>query len=141
MKRARLTFSQRAPRDTEAMLVRCHGGKLLLCGKRLVFSPPPPPSNLRPLRWMKSRRRSEGSEAEERGTSGHGRAARKNKSNAPRRIPLLLSRRSVCFASNVLVKTEKGPSREPNPAPSDRIFGVVLVIKTAKIYTIRLLKI
>lgn len=136
MKRARLTFSQRAPRDTEAMLVRCHGGKLLLCGKRLVSLPLP---HLRPPRWMKSRRRSEGSEAEERETSRHGRAARKNKSNAPRRIPLLLSRRSVCFASNVLVKTEKGPSSEPNPAPSDRIFGVVLVIKTAKIYTIQLL--
>lgn len=33
MKRAGLTFSQRAPGEAEAMLVRCRGGKLLLCGK------------------------------------------------------------------------------------------------------------
>lgn len=118
MKRARLTFSQRAPRDTEAMLVRCHGGKLLLCGKRLAFSPPRPHPPLR--------RRSEGSEAKERETSGHSRAVQKNKSNAPRRIPLLLSRRSVCFASNVLVKTEKGPSGEPNPAPLTEFLGLCL---------------
>lgn len=62
-------------------------------------------------------------EAPERGERGrgagdelHGRAVRINKSIAPRRIPLLLLRRFVCFASNVLVKTEKGPSGGAKPS-------------------------
>lgn len=66
------------------------------------------------------KRRGEVSEAEEQETGRHGRAVRKNKSNAPRRIPLLLSRRFVCFASNVLAKTEKGPAggaKPPTPCP------------------------